>query len=71
MIPFPYTVDYETEDTPKLQWEARDTHSTIVSSAGPFANDKDAARQLFNRRKAMVGHTIRLLRDGMEWEPEA
>lgn len=70
-------LDYDLEDFdaptgPVLQWvmERLDGTPWRTATAGPFGSDYEAAVHLRERRKALPGYRVRLLRDGVDWEPE-
>lgn len=62
----------EEEDPSPCEWviEAADGTPWRVATAGPFANDEQAASDLHKRRKAYDGYTVKLLKDGQVWEPQ-
>lgn len=70
MIPG-YDFYAEEEDPSPYRWVVTGRFYTADQPAGPFADDADAAKQLTSRRKAFPDYTVKLLKDGQVWEPQA
>lgn len=70
MIPG-YDFYAEEEDPSPYRWVVEFADGRVLQDApaANFANDNEAAAELAKRRKTYRSYTVKLLKDGVEWEP--